>query len=113
MVLKSCLPHYMIFNHSSFLHDIRHPNKYGVPQVDLGDDPEAAANLPTETPLSTNQVLVERVICKVFTRYHCDVVITDRLRSLFTSKLWRMGSALQRLGGSGRAKLMQKWKDTK
>lgn len=78
---------------------------------DLSDDSEASVDLPTD--LSSNQLLVERVITKVFTQYHCDVVITDRLRSLFTSKLWRMGKALQALGGTGRARQIQKWKDTK
>ena len=49
----------------------------------------------------------------MFNRYHCDVIITDRLQSLFTSKLWRMGKSLQALGGTGRAKQIKKWKDTK
>ena len=79
---------------------------------DLSNDSEATlVDLPTDS--SSNQLLVERVIAKVFTRCHCDVVITDRLRSLFTSKLWRMGKALQALGGTGRARQLQKWKDTK
>ena len=40
-----------------------------------------------------------------------NVMVTDRLRALFNSKLWRMGS-LQSLGGLGREKLLIKWKST-
>ena len=98
---------------SFFLYDTSHPNKYGVPIADLSDDSEASIEFPENLPLSSNQLCIERVIVKVFNRYHCDVIITDRLRSLFTSKLWRMGKSLQALGGTGRAKQIKKWKDTK
>lgn len=80
--------------------------------IDLSTDTEASVELPEELSLSSNQLSVERIISKVFTHYHCDIVITDRLRSLFTSKLWRMGKALQSLGGTGRARQLKKWKDT-
>jgi len=56
--------------------------------------------------------LDERVIAKTFTHYRCDVIVTDRVRTLFTSKLYRMGKLLQSLGGSGRAKVLEKWKET-
>ena len=80
--------------------------------VDLSEDSEASIELPADLSLSSNQLSVERVIAKVFTRYHCDVIISDRLRSLFTSKLWRMGKSIQGLGGTGRANKISKWKDT-
>ena len=80
--------------------------------VDLTADTEASVELPEELSLSSNQLSIERIISKVFTHYHCDVIITDRLRSLFTSKLWRMGKAFQSLGGTGRARQLKKWKDT-
>ena len=73
-----------------FLYNISHPTKYGVPQFDLN---EVSIEAPGAA-LSHNQLLVERVIFKTFTQYRCDVIITDRLRSLFTNKLMRMGRAL-------------------
>ena len=45
---------------------------------------------------------------KTFHKYRCDVMITDRVRALFSSKLWRMGKALQGLGGTGRSQLLHK-----
>ena len=55
---------------------------------------------------------VEYVICKVFTHYHCDVIVTDRIR-IFAVKLWRMSKAFQSSGGRVREKLLEKWKKTK
>ena len=88
----------MSFSH--YLYSISHPNKCGVPQWDLSDDEEAKIKDPDQS-LSFNQLCTERVIVKLFT-YKCDVVITDRLRSLFTNKLMRMGKAIQAQGGPGR-----------
>ena len=93
---------------SYFLYNISHPTKYGVPQFDLN---EVSIEAPGAAR-SQNQLLVERVIFKTFTQYKCDVVITDRLRSLFTNKLMRMGRALQKQGGRGRADQIEKWKET-
>ena len=79
-----------------------------MPQVDLDE-------VNIEVPgvlLSHNQLLVERVICKTFTHYKCDVVVSDRLRSLFTNKLMRMGRAMHKQGGRGRADQIDKWKET-
>ena len=87
------------------MYEISHPTKSGVPQVDLSGDSEAVVNLTGMIPLSPNQLAVQRVIGKVFTH---DVIITDRLRSLFTVKLWRMGVALKSNGGRGRANLIGK-----
>ena len=99
--------------YSYYLYEISHPNKYGAPQVDLSDDVEAVLNLASTESLSPNQLAVERIIAKIFTHHRCDVIITDRLRGLFTVKLWRMGITLQSSGGRGRAKLLAKWKTTK
>ena len=111
-----CVLLYLSLNYFSFpicshiLYNFSHPNKYGVPLFDLSSDNEASVHLPLELSLSSDQLAVERVIVKVFTQYRCDVVITDRLRSIFKSKLYRMGRALQACGGTGRAKLINKWK---
>ena len=40
-------------------------------------------------------------------------MITDRLRALFTSKLAKMGKAIQSVGETGHAKLLDNWKETK
>ena len=71
--------------------------------------------MPTlqQESLTNNQLLVERVICKTFAHHHCDVVITDRIRFLFASKLSRIGKAMYNMGGRGREKQIQKWKVTK
>ena len=95
--------------YSYFLYNISRPTKYGVPQLDLSLD---EVNIEAPESLSHNQSLVERVICKTFTHHKCDVVITDRLRSLFTNKLLRMGKTMHKLGGRGRANQIEKWKET-
>jgi len=89
-----------------------HPNKYGLPQCDLSDDSEAKFCIELEK-LSNKQLLIERMISKHFNHYHCYVLITDKLRTLFTSKLARMGNAIQSVGGTERAKLLDNWKGTK
>ena len=96
------------YHFSYFLYNISHPNKYGVPQIDLSTE-----KMPTlqQESLTNNQLLVKRVICKTFfAHYHCDVVITDCIRFLFTSKLSRMGKAMYNMGG--RENQIQKWKVT-
>ena len=102
---------FYLFLYSYFLYEISRPSKSGVPQVSLVDDPEVQIDLPKS--LCPSQVAVERVIVKIFHHFHCDVVITDRLRSLFMLKLWRMGNAIQGLGGTARKKQYDKWKDSK
>ena len=93
---------------SFVLYDISHPNKYGVPQVDFSADSEAA--ISDAMKLTPCQLALERLIVKIFNKYRCDVIITDRVRTLFSSKLWRMGKALQGLGGTGRSKLLHRWR---
>lgn len=75
-------------------------------------DSEASVDLSVELLLSSDRLAVERVIAKTFTHYQCDVIVTDLVRTLFTSKLYRMGKLLQSLGGSGHAKVLEKWKET-
>ena len=71
-----------------------------------------SVDLPVELCLSSDQLAIERVIAKTFTRYQFNVIVMDRLRALFMSKLYRMGKHLQSLGGRGRMKVMEKWKET-
>lgn len=95
---------------SHYLYTITHPDKYGKPQIDLSEDKDVSdINIPPEI----SSPAIERIIAKVFLKYKCDVVVTDRLRSVFVCKLQRMGRAIQRLGGYGRSKLLDKWKETK
>ena len=77
------------------MYNISKPTKYGVPQLDLLDDKEAKVDSSLEKSFNSNQLCTERVMVKLFTHYHCNVVITDRLRSIFSSKLMRMGKAMQ------------------
>jgi len=84
-----------------------------VPQLNLSDDDEAKIDFSIEQSFSLNQLFIERVIVKLFNHYHCDAVITDRIQSVFTSKLTRMGKAIQALGGKEHMKLQSKWKETK
>ena len=78
-----------------------------MPQLDLSDE----VNIEAPRSLSHNQLLVERVICKTFNHCKRDAVITDRLRSLFTDKLLRIGRTMHKLGGWGRAYQIEKWKE--
>ena len=108
-----CFSVFVILNLSLYLYNISQPTKYGVPQLDLSDDKEAKVDSSLEQSFSSNQLCIERVMVKLFTHYHCNVVITDRLRSIFSSKLMRMGKAIQTRGGKERTKLLNKWKESK
>ena len=96
--------------HSYYLSSISHVNKYGVPQLDLSADEEATVASVSEHSFSFSQLCTERVIVKLFSHYKCDVVITNRLRSLFSSKLTRMGKLIQ---GQARQKTLQKMEGIK
>jgi len=85
----------MFFPCSYFLYEISHPNKSGIPQISLFNDPEAQIDLSAS--LCPSQAALERFIVKVFCHCHCDVIITNHLRSLFTLKLWRLGKTIQGL----------------
>ena len=90
-----------------------HPDKEGFPQVDLSADDDIVLDSELVKSFSPRQLAIEHVIAKVFVTYRCDVVVTDHLRALFKTKLWRMGKQLQSLGGIGRANLQEKWRLTK
>ena len=81
--------------------------------MDLCDDEEASIENCESLKLSPCQLAVERVISKSFTHHKCDVIITNRLRSLFTLKLWRMGKLISSSGGTARNKIYEKWKASK
>ena len=87
---------------SYFLYNISQPDKEGYPTLDLKPDKDVQivdSLNPTFTP---KQQAVERVIVKAFVHHRCDAIITDRLRAMFTSKLWRMSQAI-RDGGDRRS----------
>ena len=69
-----------------------HPDKKGKPTFDLSSDNEAIVE---NESLAPKELAVERIITKVFSKLHSDVIVTDRLRSLFVSKLSRMGKSIQ------------------
>jgi len=81
-----------------------------VPQVDLSTD-NNAQNAESVSELMQSQTLMDRVICKTFAYHHLGVIINDRIRSLFTNKLRRMGKIMQHLGGRGRSNI-EEWKLT-
>ena len=66
-----------------------------------------------EDSFTHSQLLIDRVIFKTFAHHPCNFVITDRLRSLFTCKLSRMGRTMHKLGGSGRESQIKTWKESK
>ena len=93
-----------------YLYSISYPNKFGIPQLDLTDDEQAKIGVTVQSTLSCNQLRTESVIVKLFTHYNCGVMITDRIRSLFQSKLTRMGKIISAQGGPGRQKIFEKWR---
>ena len=108
------LPYYSVlrddlFHCSYFLYSISHPGKSGAPQIDLSDDEEATVNVDLA---GDQQLAIERVICKVFTKYSIACDVTDQIRSVFKTKLWRMGRKLSQLGGTKRLKIIDAWKST-
>ena len=67
--------------------------------MDLSDDSEAT--MSTENLLlAPKERAIDMVITKLFTKFRCNIKISSRLRSLFISKLYRMGKALHSLSGS-------------
>lgn len=58
------------------------------------------------------QAALERVIKKVFCHYKIPYEPSDQVRTIFKSKLWRMGQSLAKLGGSRRKQLIDQWKGT-
>ncbi len=87
---------------------VSRPDKYGRPTVDLSEDPEARVELST---LSESQLLLERIITKVFNHNAIPLDISDAIRATFRSKLWRMGKGLSKLGGPRRSQEIDRWTD--
>ena len=98
---------------SYFLYNVSVPDKEGYPTLDLTSDKDIKIDDTLIQKFSPKQLAVERVITKVFVHYNCDVIITDRLRAMFSSKLWRMGKAIRGGGGTKLHNLKKWWKLTK
>ena len=75
---------------SYWLYSISLPDKYVNPQMDLSEDTEATMSTDISM-LAPKEKAINRVITKLFTKFHCNVRISSQLRSLFISKLHRMG----------------------
>ena len=78
------------------LYSISHPNKHGLPMHDLSSDEEATPD--TSETLTNHQLLIERIITRVFSEYNICCVIDDEMRALFKSKLWRVGQEISKAG---------------
>ena len=63
--------------------------------------------------MTTNQLLYERVITKVFAQYAIPLEISDNVRASFRTKLWRMGQKLFKLGSKSRVLQLNHWKEGK
>ena len=98
---------------SLFLYNISVPDKEGCPTVDLSSDEDVKIDKTLTQNFSPKQLSVERIIVKTFVLYRCDVIITDRIRAMFSSKLWRMGKAIRSFGGAKSNSLKEKWRLTK
>lgn len=93
---------------SFYLWTISLPGKNGTPRFDLSKDKEACVVSENLTP---RQILLERVITKVFAHYSIPLDITDNIRSTFKVKLWRIGKLYSKLGTKNRKTQLQTWKD--
>ena len=95
------------------MYSITHPNRQGVPLVDLSEDEVVKDKLDGISALTCKQLALERVMVKVFDVLRFNGIITDRIKSLFATKLHRMGNNLQSQdGGRGKHKLLEKWKQS-
>ena len=63
--------------------------------------------------MTTNQLLYERVITKVFAQYAIPLEISDNVSASFRTKLWRMGQKLFKLGSKSRVLQLNHWKEGK
>ena len=61
---------------------------------------------------SSQQIAVERVIMKVFTKCAIPLEISDSIQSTFRTKLWRLGKTLSILGGTKRKQQLKAWEET-
>ena len=95
---------------SFYLYDVLHPDKNGVPTIDLCNDPEADADV---TGLTGIQAAIETVNRKVFSHYSIPLEVSPTVRNTFKCKLWRMGKTLSSLGGTKRKQTLSNWKEGK
>ena len=79
----------------------------------MSKDPDILLDTNIIQSFTPRQLALERVIVKTFVEYHINGVITNRLRALFSSTLWRMGKKILLLGGKSRENLLTKWKSTR
>ena len=93
--------------HSFFLWEISHPSKNGAPTIKLEQD-ELLSTI--SKPSSPYFQLLDHVIIKAFNQYSIPLDITDNIRNSFSSKLWRMGQQMAKLGGYSRRKHLEMWK---
>ena len=75
--------------------------------MDLSQDNEAAVS---DGNFHGQQLMVERIIKKVFTKYSITIEVTDKIRHAFQTKLWRMGRKMAQLGGTKRRQQIDQWK---
>ena len=81
--------------HSFYLWSISEPNRNGAPTINR----------------KARSSDVDAIIIETFNLYDIPLKVSDNIRALFRSKLWRMGSSYDSLGGTARAKQLRNWKE--
>lgn len=77
-ILKSIIYYNtLIILHSNFLYSISHPGKNGTPLIDLSSDDEAKV---TTEGLTSHQIIIDRVIKKIFFKYGITLDITNKVK---------------------------------
>lgn len=99
---------YCVYLISFYLWSISMPEKNGTPHFNLSEDPTATVKSEN---LSYKQLLLERVIMKMFKDHSIPLDVTDIIRSAFSSKLWRIGKLYARLDTKNRNAQLLKWKE--
>ena len=95
---------------SHYLWSISRPNKNGYPQYDLSQE----VPLPATINRIGKSAAIERIIHKVFNKHDIPLeIVTNKVRELFKSKLWRMGKRFASHGGPGQKKQLSLWKEGK
>lgn len=93
---------------SHYLYSVSLPDKYGTPQHDLSKDNDI--HISSHNSMTRKQMLVERVIHKVFNHYSIPVkYISNCTRNVFQRKLYKMGIIISRLNGPKRKKQIGSW----
>ena len=81
--------------------------KSGTPSIDLSEDEDAQV----EHHMPPKDLAIEHVINKTVNHYSIPLEISEGTRRSFKVKLWRMGSALSKMGGFKRMEKIESWKD--